>query len=251
MSPLYNLTSEGESVGSRWKEEHQRSFDAIKNCLLSTPVLAPPRFNKPFTVDTDASKMALGACLLQENESDFLLHPIAYSSRKLNKAEQKYAAVELEALAIVFAIREYRPYIEGAEHTTIRTDSSALCSLLKRKDLLGRLAKYQIILQSYNLNIIHRPGKTNTFCDYLSRFPKENEIEHISNFIEKVNDDEKLYEKIDITLDLIRDEQRKVKYYHDLYLALQNNIFPIKRSRRKEIEKRIKNFELMMEFYIM
>ncbi|GBL72347.1 hypothetical protein AVEN_115287-1 [Araneus ventricosus] len=75
---------------------------AIKLYLTSEPCLALPDFSKPFAVCSDASKLALVAVLVQEDETGFL-HPIAFASRKLSKVETKFAVVELETMAIVFA----------------------------------------------------------------------------------------------------------------------------------------------------
>ncbi|KAH7712279.1 hypothetical protein AAVH_20366 [Aphelenchoides avenae] len=169
MAPLTSLTrSENSNIAAQWSPECQKAFEEIKQRVTSAPILAPPRFGKTFFLDTDASKVAVGACLLQEG-SDGLLHPIAFASRKLNKHEQNYPSVESEALAITFALHQFRAYIEACEKCIVRTDNSALCSLLRRKDLTGRLAKYQIAIQAFPLEIIHRSGASNRVADFLSR----------------------------------------------------------------------------------
>ncbi|EPB67564.1 integrase core domain protein [Ancylostoma ceylanicum] len=98
----------------------------------------------------------------------FIMRVIAYASRTLNKHEARYPAIELEALGLVFAVQKFRPYIDGAKCTVI-TDQAPLKALLHRKDLTGRLAKYQIVLQEFDIEIVYRPGKKNVVCDTLSR----------------------------------------------------------------------------------
>jgi hypothetical protein len=253
MSPLYELLKISEesdnNIEKKWTVGHTEIFEIIKQKLITAPILLPPKFSKPFVIDTDASKIALGACLLQHDDQN-ILHPVAYSSRKLNKHEQKYAAVELEALGIVYAINEFRAYVEGTTNTIVRTDSSALCSLLKRKDLIGRLAKYQISLQAFHLSIIHRPGKLNTFCDHLSRHPADTSQSEISNIVNVVKIPiETLVapynENIKITAKEFKREQKKIEYYNEIYNALKKNIFPNRPSRRKEIERRSENFTVV------
>ena len=107
--------------------------------LTKAPILMAPRFGEAFILDTDASSIALGACL-QQHDEEGLLRPIAYASRKCTATEKRYSAIELEALGVVYALKEFRAYLEGGPETLIRTDNAPLCSILKRKDLEGRLA---------------------------------------------------------------------------------------------------------------
>uniref|UniRef100_A0A1I7ZZZ8 RNA-directed DNA polymerase n=1 Tax=Steinernema glaseri TaxID=37863 RepID=A0A1I7ZZZ8_9BILA len=167
--PLYDLLKGNETKMPPWKEIHQEAFDLLKSALVSAPVLRTPIPNRPFLIETDASAQALGACLLQEHEKE--VKPVAYASRVLNKHEKNYPSVEGEALAIVYALNEFRPYIEGNGQTVVRTDNEALTFLLTKKQLPPRLARFQLIIQSFNVKICHRSGKSNVLCDYLSRYP--------------------------------------------------------------------------------
>ena len=44
----------------KWKEEHQRAFKELKEKITSQPVLALPRREGKFRVETDASGHAIG-----------------------------------------------------------------------------------------------------------------------------------------------------------------------------------------------
>uniref|UniRef100_A0A914CYZ5 RNA-directed DNA polymerase n=1 Tax=Acrobeloides nanus TaxID=290746 RepID=A0A914CYZ5_9BILA len=121
-APLYDLTKKDEknpktTLKDKWKQEHQSAFEELKHRLTTAPVLAAPRFDKEFIIDTDASSRGISAILIQKDEFE-QEHPIAYASRSLNKCEAKYPSVESEALAIVFGIQHFRPYIEGHLNTT-------------------------------------------------------------------------------------------------------------------------------------
>ena len=61
--PLHRLTRKG--VHFKWDEECQRAFDLLKKLLTTAPVLAYPRLNEPFVLETDASISGLGAILSQ------------------------------------------------------------------------------------------------------------------------------------------------------------------------------------------
>jgi hypothetical protein len=171
MQPLYDLTK--YETTAKWEGEHDQLLEMMKEKLTSAPVLAPPRLGDTFTLETDASILAIAAVLLQKDKDDNV-HPVAYFSRTLNKFERKYAIVELEALAIAASVRYFKPYIEGS-HTIVITDNSALTSLMRRKDLEGRLARYQLSIMSADLEIKYRPGRFNKVADVLSRNFQEKE----------------------------------------------------------------------------
>ena len=72
----------------------------MKSALTSAPILAYPNFTKPFILCTDASGVALGAVLMQQDDSGKHC-VIAYASRILNGPESRYSVTHIEALAIV------------------------------------------------------------------------------------------------------------------------------------------------------
>uniref|UniRef100_A0A915ESJ4 Reverse transcriptase RNase H-like domain-containing protein n=1 Tax=Ditylenchus dipsaci TaxID=166011 RepID=A0A915ESJ4_9BILA len=125
-----------------------------KNCIITN--LIGPQFDRRFIIETDASASVFACALLQEGD-DHKKHSIAYSSSTLNSAESKYCSIESEGLAVVFALKNYHHYLAGSPfRTLIRTDNSSICSLLKRRDLTGKLAIYQLIIQAYNVELVHR-----------------------------------------------------------------------------------------------
>ena len=94
-----------------WGDNQEKAFSTLKNILCSEPILHYPNFSEPFLLTTDASNVALG-CVLSQGKigQDF---PIAYASRTLNDAEQKYSTTEKEFLGIIFALKYFRPYLYG------------------------------------------------------------------------------------------------------------------------------------------
>ena len=81
-----------------WTPSHQESFDTLKAALTSAPVLALPDFTKPFTIETDASAVVMGAVLMQNN------HPVAYLSKALGVKAQTLSTYEKECLALIMDV---------------------------------------------------------------------------------------------------------------------------------------------------
>ena len=122
---------------------------------------------QPIVIQTDASTAGLGAVLIQQNK------PVAYASRSLTDAETRYAPLELECLAIVFAARKFDQYIFGHANVTIQTDHKPLVSIFNRSLLTAprRLQSMLLVLQRYSFSIEWRPGTEQVTADMLSRNP--------------------------------------------------------------------------------
>lgn len=134
--PLNRLTRKG--VKFVWDEQCEKSFQTLKLHLTTPPLLQYPDFseNNVFILRTDASKQAIGAVL--SNSDDM---PVSYASRPLNKAELNYPIIELELLAIVWAVQYFRPYLFGRKFT-ILTDHRPLVYLFGMTDPSSRLTKF-------------------------------------------------------------------------------------------------------------
>ena len=114
---------------------------------------------------TDASDLATGAALMQDQGQG--LQPIAFESRKLQGAERKYPPCEMELLAIIQALQEWRHYLLGP-HFHIYTDHLSLKYLQTQPNLSGKEACWLDFLQEYDFEIHYYPGKKNVVADALS-----------------------------------------------------------------------------------
>ena len=149
-----------------WDEACQKAFDGVKYDLTHAPVLKSPDLNQPFELVTDASDYGLGAVLLQDRR------PVAFESRKLIPAELNYTTTEKECLAVIYALKIWRCYLEGqpAEQFTIVTDHNPLVHLPKQPTLSRRIARWSEYLQRFTFNWQYRPGRINV-ADPVSRRP--------------------------------------------------------------------------------
>lgn len=175
-APLNALTSTRKNAPPfHWSEAAEQAFANLKSALVSAPVLACPDFSLPFAVQCDASGYGIAATLTQVLE-DGEEHPIAYSSRSLNSAERNYSATEREALAVVFGVERFRPYLEGGPPFKVITDHSSLKWFFNLTNPTGRLARWGCRLSPYQFDIVHRKGKDNIVPDALSRVVPVSEI---------------------------------------------------------------------------
>ncbi|KAL1272916.1 hypothetical protein QQF64_028778 [Cirrhinus molitorella] len=164
--PLFQLLKKDKSF--MWTEECQNSFAALKQALVTAPVLAPPDPTLPFILDTDASGVGMGAVLSQVGTGGERV--VAYHSKTFNKSERRYCVTRRELAAVLFAVRHFKYYLCGIPFI-VRTDHSALQWLMSFKEPEGQLARWIEELQTYNMRVVHRAGSGHQNADALSRRP--------------------------------------------------------------------------------
>ncbi|XP_063920701.1 uncharacterized protein LOC135135549 [Zophobas morio] len=162
--PLTSLLK--KDIAFVWGPEQELSFTTFKQVLTNEPILQYPDFSKSFTLTTDSSNFAIGA-VLSQGDRDL---PVAYTSRTLNKAECNYNTTEKELLAIVYAVKHFRPYLYGQKFKIV-TDHRPLTWLFNCRDPSSRLVRWRLLLNEYEYEICYKPGKINSNADALSRNP--------------------------------------------------------------------------------
>lgn len=152
-----------------WSSECQAAFNTAKGLLCSTPVLAAPSFEKPFTLEVDASARGAGAVLLQADLSG-VDHPVCYFSRKFSKCQTNYSTIEQEAFALLLALHYFEVYVgSSALPVIVYTDHNPLVFLHRMYNQNQRLMRWALVVQNYNLEIRHKKGTDNVLADALSR----------------------------------------------------------------------------------
>ena len=117
-----------KKVPWHWDEVHQKAFDHVKATIAKEVVLACPEFSKVFEIYTDASSRQLGAVITQDNR------PIAFFSWKLSPAQCKYSVTEIELVAIVETLKEFKGILWGksikvyTDHKSLIRDALVLTS---------------------------------------------------------------------------------------------------------------------------
>lgn len=162
--PFTKCLKKGEKI--EHNDEFKKAFSLCKTILCNDPILQYPDFEKPFNLTTDASNVAIGAILSQGTIGKDL--PVAYASRTLNPAETNYSTIEKELLAVVWAVKYFRPYLFGRKFEIV-TDHKPLQWLFNIKDPDSRLVRWKLKLLEYDYEIVYKKGKQNTNADALSR----------------------------------------------------------------------------------
>ena len=121
--------------------------------LSQAPVVQPPDWTKSFHVFVDASDIAIGSVLMQLTEPKWY-RPVYYASRKLSKAERNYSTTEREALGMVYSVTKYRHYLLVRKFS-FQVDHSALLYLVSKASLIGKIARWTLLLQEFEFDIFH------------------------------------------------------------------------------------------------
>lgn len=140
-------------------------FENLRKSLFSAS-LRCINDDEAFTVETDASDLAIGATLNQNGR------PVAFMSRSLTKSERRYSAVEKEATGIIEAVRKWAHFLHARPFTLI-TDQQAIAFMLdqrKRSKIKNaKIQQWRVELGTFEYTIRYRPGAYNCAPDALSR----------------------------------------------------------------------------------
>ena len=222
--PLTNLTIEKNPW--QWKEKKEAAFQNLKAACCTQPVLKIFDPEKPIRIKTDASNLAIRACLSQEYDKNW--HPIAYLSRKLSAAKQNYDVHDKELLAIVVSLETWRVYAEGAPQLTILTDHKNLLQFTTTKQLNRRQVRWSELLGQYKFKIVYTPGKENGRTDALSRRSDHMKSKELfDHSILKVNNDGLLsasVKELNATLSILRDNDEQFPIEMGKLQILDNKI---------------------------
>ncbi|UYV62314.1 K02A2.6-like [Cordylochernes scorpioides] len=190
LQPLNSLLStKNEWV---WDEPQKKSFNLLKQELVSRPNLALFDPSRTTIVSADASSFGLGGVLRQE-QPDGSLKPIAYVSRTLSETEKRYSQIEKEGLAIVWTCDRLKDYVTGIK-IHIETDHKPLIAIFTSKsleDMTPRLQGLKMRMMRYSYQISHIAGKKQIVADMLSRKPmskphKDELEEELSAYIQSI-----------------------------------------------------------------
>ena len=231
---LHELTH--KDIEYLWTESHQQIFDTLKSLFVQNPILKHPNFDYPFIIHTDACDIGIGAVLRQviDNEE----HVVQFISRTLQPEERKWCVREKEALAIIWAFQQFKPYISGSRFQ-VQTDHHSL-KWLREATSPPRLVRWALSLSEFDFDIIYKKGSANSNADCLSRLPistsiydPQNAAGELDNFLYSLS-----VEPVDIlpkfTNEYLRGQQKNDNLVRRIYYILETqNTSPDNRTLAK------------------
>jgi hypothetical protein len=149
-----------------WSSDADRTFQDLKQTLITAPLLQLPDFDKKFIIECDASGSGFGAVLHQGDG------PIAFFSRAVSVHHTKLPTYERELIGLVKAVRHWRPYVWG-RFFLVRTDHFSLKFILDQRLTTIPQHTWVTKLFGYDFVVEYRQGKQNVVADALSRRGEE------------------------------------------------------------------------------
>eukprot|EP00804_Cyclotella_cryptica_P008089 CCRYP_004582-RA/>CCRYP_004582-RA protein AED:0.31 eAED:0.25 QI:0/0/0/1/0/0/2/0/310 len=161
LAPLTSLVANKTKTSMVLGHGASKAFDDVKTSIAKDVVLAYPDYSMEFEIYTDASSKQLGSVITQGNR------PLAFFSRKLSTTQQKYSVTELELLAIVETLKEFKGMLWG-QRLKVYTDHKNLI-----QDALGltsdHVCRWRLLLEEFGPEIVYIKGIHNTVADAISR----------------------------------------------------------------------------------
>ena len=243
-----------------WNKEHDKAFEAVKECLARLTVLTQFDPKLPTRLTADGSKLkGLGYTLQQEHGRlcdcscpDIVWKNIQCGSRFLTDTESRYAPIEFEALSVAWAVKKCNYFLAGLPEFLIRNDHKTLIPILNNYTLNDienpRVRRLVEKLRPYKYRAEHISGDKNKVADAFSRAPVDTPTEDdclgegVSPQIRRIvrraascagAEDEVDNELVDPNMEWIRTAAKEDPIYQDLLETVRTG-FPEDRNKLSE-----------------
>lgn len=164
--PLIALTKKG--VTFVWGSREEAAFLQLKKRFCEAPILRDWDPERPTFVEADASGLALGGCLSQEDEQG-RRYAVAFYSQRFSPAEKNYPIHDREMLAIIRCLEAWRSYLRSCGPFVVISDHKNLQYFTTKQHLSSRQVRWAEMLSEYDWHLQYRPGRDSPVPDALSR----------------------------------------------------------------------------------
>ena len=152
-------------------EATRYAFQQLKKAVMSALVLAYSDPSKEYLLETDASKLGLGAVLSQK-QSDRRYHPVAFGSMALHGVEVNYHSTKLEFLAMKWSIKHFQTYLL-CHHFRVHTGNNPFTYFLMSPNMDATKQRWISELVKYDFSLEYQKRKNNTVANALSQIREE------------------------------------------------------------------------------
>ncbi|XP_059098519.1 uncharacterized protein K02A2.6-like [Tigriopus californicus] len=154
----------------RWEARHKEEFQSLCGALSGSIGLAFFNPKLPTHVIVDAHTDGLCAILAQ-GDTPLSGQAVAVASRATSEVEKRYPQLDLEAVAVDFGLRRFRPYLIGNPNVVVHSDHKPLVPIFRNSRQGSiRIERIKLRHQDITYRIQHLSGVTNP-ADFCSRSP--------------------------------------------------------------------------------
>ena len=169
LRPLYKMIAKKKRT-LEWSEDTESAFHTARELLRSAALLSYPDPAADTALTVDASDVAVGGVLEQRSSRGW--RPLAFFSRALQPAEQKYSAFDRELLSLYLAVRHFRYFLEGRTFVAYTDHKPLTFAFGKMADpWSARQQRHLAYISEYTTDVRYVTGKLNVVADALSRAP--------------------------------------------------------------------------------
>jgi len=147
-----------------WTEVMEQEFKTIKEMIDACPQLYFLDPSAPVFLQTDASMRGMGAYLFQLVDGKEV--PIEFLSKSFSLEQSQWSTPEQEAYAIFYALRKWDHLLRDIKFT-LQTDHKNL--IYVNLEGSAKVRRWKLLMQEYNFDIEHIPGRDNVVADAFSR----------------------------------------------------------------------------------
>ncbi|PIK34594.1 putative enzymatic polyprotein [Apostichopus japonicus] len=187
LRPLHHLSRKRKVF--KWTEEHQCAFQSIKELLCNPPILHMPQKYGRFVLYSDTSRVATGSYLTQRVNGKENI--IAYYSKILPPACQRYSVTELEMMGLFINVTAFKHLLQNVEFEAY-VDHSAIVELFNqnKNQQLHAYVSFCSNCQNIHFRLVNKKGSELVLADYLSRAPQEfhSEIDQVAQEVSSYED---------------------------------------------------------------
>ncbi|MBW0506278.1 hypothetical protein O181_045993 [Austropuccinia psidii MF-1] len=182
-APLRRLTR--EDVLWKWDEKFEEEVIKLSKIVGEEITLKTLNYDK----DSGKIKLAIssiyiaaGAVLMQEDENG-KYRTVLYESVTPSREESKYSQPKLELCVVARRLKTLQTILWW-KHFELQADAKALIKMINTPCLANApMTRWMAYIQIFSFYLVHKPGKTFTIPDRLSRIPKGEEEKKVKEMI--------------------------------------------------------------------